>query len=625
MNDDPEIVDRVLALLRQWGWETGYKKLQVELRADNQNDELARQFFLGWMAAERGSHEEAVRHFRAIAQVPPLAGWALVGQAFVATRQKGDGLQLAQQLLDEASLSIEPGETMLQATIDHLRGTILFNQSRPEEAQKLLLRALTVFSIEDFRNGRVLDTLGMIYGGKDNFHAAEEFFKTAIRCKETYGDLAGLAVSHGQLGRLYLSWGHLDKAEQHFQNDLRLSQHIDDERGQAQMYNSLGQVAQARAERLATAGRDVQRHWETAGQWNDSCIRRSQGKWPDIEAYARKDWALAFVATGRLDDAEDQVKEAERLFRQIRFDEGIAHVMRTRGIIQRFRANWNESLACLRGALRHFVDNSEALEATRTQFEIARTRRAADDPRPLVSQAFLDALGMAESCRRARLIGEIEEELQVVDREAYCAHIYRRVRGHAVTEGTTSLIDGRRETVSVLYLDLKGSTEYARSRDPEEVMMTLNQMMTDLVGALRRHDARVTAFRGDGFLALLREADHAVRAVSAALSLFDAIKVFNEPREVLGLPLFTARIGISSGEVFLGNVGTYDKLDYTAIGTTANLGARLEGIAYPGLPCISAATHELVSERFAFKKGNPRKRMLKGLGKQLVWDVVASI
>jgi adenylate cyclase len=110
--------------------------------------------------------------------------------------------------------------------------------------------------------------------------------------------------------------------------------------------------------------------------------------------------------------------------------------------------------------------------------------------------------------------------------------------------------------------------------------------------------------------------------VTAALELYPALAAFNEPRKVLKLPLFVARIGISTGQVFLGNVGTYDKMDFTALGATANLGARLEAEAEPGLPCISRDTHALVHTRFLFREGNPRRKELKGIGEQELWDVV---
>jgi adenylate cyclase len=123
-------------------------------------------------------------------------------------------------------------------------------------------------------------------------------------------------------------------------------------------------------------------------------------------------------------------------------------------------------------------------------------------------------------------------------------------------------------------------------------------------------------------MALLRGIDHSKRAVRAGLDLVAALKEFNRPREVLGLKPFNIRIGISSGPVFIGNVGTYDKMDHTAIGTTANLAARIQGEAELGLPCISRSTYEQVREQFVFKKDDPRMVNPKGLGEREVWDVV---
>lgn len=275
-----------------------------------------------------------------------------------------------------------------------------------------------------------------------------------------------------------------------------------------------------------------------------------------------------------------------------------------------------------RTALAHFEKAREQPEIARTQLEIARTRHSAGAPRPQTTQEYLQALKEAESSRRPRLVEHVERELHAVNPDAYCSHMYRRVRGRDVPEDTTSLIGGSRQTISVLYLDLKGSTEFALGKDPEEVMMPLNQMMADFVNVLRRYSGQVSAFRGDGFLALFREKDHAVRAVSAGLELLRALEEFNIPRTLLGLPIFTGRVGIATGEAYLGNVGTYDKMDFTAIGTTANLGARLESAAQPNVPCISAQTHEQVRDRFIYKLGNPRRMELKGLGEQEMWDVV---
>ena len=94
------------------------------------------------------------------------------------------------------------------------------------------------------------------------------------------------------------------------------------------------------------------------------------------------------------------------------------------------------------------------------------------------------------------------------------------------------------------------------------------------------------------------------------------------PREVLGLRLLPARVGIASGTVFLGNIGTYQKMDFTAVGTPVNIASRLVRQGDTLAPCISQETRELVGERFLFKPENPRPVELKGIGRREVWDVI---
>jgi class 3 adenylate cyclase len=92
----------------------------------------------------------------------------------------------------------------------------------------------------------------------------------------------------------------------------------------------------------------------------------------------------------------------------------------------------------------------------------------------------------------------------------------------------------------------------------------------------------------------------------------------------LGLGPFVIRIGINTGDAVFGNVGTYDLTDYTALGTTTNLGARLEAAAEPGFPCISRRTYDEIRGRFRYREGSPRAITLRGLeelGEQQVWDV----
>jgi class 3 adenylate cyclase/predicted negative regulator of RcsB-dependent stress response len=609
MKYDPATVDRLLALLRKWDWETGLQKLRTEIELEPDATKRADlQLFTAWQAAERGERDEATQHFHEARAVPALAGWALTGLAFHLLRDKQ--FTQAHEHLNQAERAADPADAILRATIHHHRGAVLFHEGKNDRALPLLHAALEGFGRDHFGTARVLDTLGMVYAAKDNFAAAREFHQQALDLRPRFHDDAGLAVSHGQLGRLYLDWGNLEKADEHFKADLEIARRIADKHGEAQMYNALGQVALARSD------------WDAAAAYLDESIRRWQGLHrASGEAYARKDRALAHVGSGDPAAAEAELTGAEQLFQFAGFTEGLGHVNRAWGVLRRVQGQSDESERKLRAAQRHFQEAGECAEVARTQLELARTLRDRPTPRPLVSEAFLAALTSAEACRRAALVRAIEDEWKAEDEPAWCRHVYRRARGRGVREDTTSLIRGSHVPATVLFFDLKGSTEWGQRTDPEEVMLTLNQLMADLAGVLERHGAAVSAYLGDGFLAYLTEADHALRGVRAALDLLAAVKEFNRPRRVLGLHPLAVRIGINSGQVYLGNVGTYQKMDYTVIGATVNQAARLQGEAEDDWPCVGRGTHDLVRHAFTFAADKPRPVTLKGIGVCESWDV----
>jgi class 3 adenylate cyclase/Tfp pilus assembly protein PilF len=613
---------RALSLLRQFGWETGAQKLREEIATMSDarlRDEM--RVFAGWITAESGAGELAWALMKEVEDRPLAAKWSQFVQAFLAMRERR--CDEAERLL--VAIEPEPASILLRAAVGHIRGANFFHRSMLDEALVELREALRLLGKDHYGTGRVLDTFGMVYEARDNFHSAAEFFQQAIARKKSWDDEAGLAVSYGNLGRLNLDWGYFDQAEGCFLEDLKLAQKMRDARSEALVQNQLGRVALERGNRVASAQPDAAReHWADALGWLDSSIRTAGDRASISEAYARKDRALLYLAEGQVDSAEVDARKAEELFAGVNFAGGLAHVNRLWGVILRQRNSFDEAKQKLRAALDSFTQTRQRAEQARTQREIARLSRSAGEPRPLTTRAYASALDLAESCRRADLVREIGEELKMVNPEAYYSRVFRRVRGRGFPDDTDSLISGTTEPLTSLFLDLKGSTSYALANPPEVVMMTLNQMMADMVETLRGHEALVSVFRGDGFMAIFRGHHHARRAVSAGLDLCRQMEEFNEPRTILGLKQFAVRIGISTGDAVLGNVGTYDLMDFTAIGTTVNLGARLESEAEPGFPCISRRTYDEVRGHFLFREGNPRTIVPKGmeeLGGQPVWDV----
>jgi adenylate cyclase len=176
-----------------------------------------------------------------------------------------------------------------------------------------------------------------------------------------------------------------------------------------------------------------------------------------------------------------------------------------------------------------------------------------------------------------------------------------------------------------LFLNLQGFVPFCQGLDAREVLLTLNQLLADLGDVLERRRAVVTTYLGGGFMALFREGGNAARAVDAGLELLAVLEDFNRPRELLGLRLLHARVGVATGPVCVGNIGTYGKMDFTAVGPAVHLAERLmrTGASEPGTVCVSQETHDLVSDRFNFRADQPRILELKNLGSRPAWDVAA--
>ena len=158
-------------------------------------------------------------------------------------------------------------------------------------------------------------------------------------------------------------------------------------------------------------------------------------------------------------------------------------------------------------------------------------------------------------------------------------------------------LEGERKQVTVLFADLKGSMELLADRDPEEARKILDPVLELMMEAVHRYEGTVNQVMGDGIMALfgapLAHEDHAVRACYAALRMQDAIRRYAEAvRRSAGLPI-AIRVGLNSGEVVVRSIGSDLHMDYTAVGQTTHLAARMEQLAMPGSVLMSADTLRL--------------------------------
>jgi class 3 adenylate cyclase/tetratricopeptide (TPR) repeat protein len=159
-------------------------------------------------------------------------------------------------------------------------------------------------------------------------------------------------------------------------------------------------------------------------------------------------------------------------------------------------------------------------------------------------------------------------------------------------------LEGERKQVTVLFADLKGSMELLADRDPEEARQLLDPVLERLMDAVHRFEGTVNQVLGDGIMALfgapIAHEDHALRACYAALAMQAAMRPYAEEvrgRHGMALQL---RVGLHAGEVVVRAIGNDLHMDYSAVGQTTHLAARMEQLATPGSVLLTAATLRLV-------------------------------
>jgi class 3 adenylate cyclase/tetratricopeptide (TPR) repeat protein len=162
-----------------------------------------------------------------------------------------------------------------------------------------------------------------------------------------------------------------------------------------------------------------------------------------------------------------------------------------------------------------------------------------------------------------------------------------------------STLEGERKQVTVLFADLKGSMELLADRDPEEARQLLDPVLERMMAAVHRYEGTVNQIMGDGIMALfgapIAHEDHAVRACYAALAMQEAIRCYsNDVCRVHGLEV-QIRVGLNSGEVVVRAIGNDLHMDYSAIGQTTHLAARMEQLAPPGSIRLTADTRRLAA------------------------------
>ncbi|MDL2718623.1 MAG: adenylate/guanylate cyclase domain-containing protein [Acidobacteriota bacterium] len=233
---------------------------------------------------------------------------------------------------------------------------------------------------------------------------------------------------------------------------------------------------------------------------------------------------------------------------------------------------------------------------------------------------LLTALGnfAAVAIERARLQGRIAKEERI--RERLARYHSPGVVEEIVSEGPAGVEKIRTRDVTVFFADIVGFTTAAESMSPEDLSLFLETVFTFAADAIFEQGGTLDKFIGDAVMAFfgapIPQPDHPRRAVAAAAKLIESLKAWNVGRVGRGEPPVAVRVGVNTGRAVVGDIGSDRRVDYTVLGNTVNVAARLESyVAGPNEIVVGEETARLAGDAFVFEPLGEQR--LKGLTKGL--------
>jgi adenylate cyclase len=236
----------------------------------------------------------------------------------------------------------------------------------------------------------------------------------------------------------------------------------------------------------------------------------------------------------------------------------------------------------------------------------------------LTALANYAAIGIEQARLNEKIKEEVKRRSQL--ERYHSPSVINRIMNSAETD-----IDAQEVETTIMFSDIVGFTGMSEKMEPHRVALLLNEYFGEMTDVIFHYEGTLDKFIGDAIMAVfgapLEMEDHAVRAVKTALEMREKLKEFND--EKFGQQRINVRIGINSGPVVAGDIGSPKRIEYTVLGNTVNIAQRLEaGVAKPGQIVVGANTYELIKDQFEMQELG--EFSLKGLEQMTkVYEVIS--
>ncbi len=229
-----------------------------------------------------------------------------------------------------------------------------------------------------------------------------------------------------------------------------------------------------------------------------------------------------------------------------------------------------------------------------------------------------------------RMIMEISEErLRLVGfiKKAFGLYLSDPIADEILSSPNGPAVSGRRENVTILMADLRGFTAMSEDRDPAEMVHLLNRYLARMSEIIVSYNGIIDEIIGDAILAVFgigdAKEDHAQRATACAIDMQNALPAVSDEIAADGYPPLEMGIGINTGTVTVGSIGSEIRMKYGVVGTPVNTAARIEANTFGGQILVGEETRRAAGD--ALRVMPPRSAMVKGLKAPLVFYSVAGI
>jgi class 3 adenylate cyclase len=222
-----------------------------------------------------------------------------------------------------------------------------------------------------------------------------------------------------------------------------------------------------------------------------------------------------------------------------------------------------------------------------------------------------------------RMVRSLREKEMI--KRAFTRYVAREVVEEVLKDPEHLMLSGERREATVVFCDIRGFTTLSERLTPEQVVSLLNEFYTTAIETTFKYDGTLDKFLGDAvmcvFGAPIAHPDHTARAVKTAVDMRTALAELSKRRSIRGLDPFEVGIGVALGEVVAGTVGTEERMEYTVIGDSVNVAARLQDHAKAGSILLSRRTYEAVHDLVEARSRGPLK--VKGKEEQVeVYEVL---